>query len=112
MIALKNGLALLDEVIQQIESSARSYAAKPGANEAYLKLQNEILKKLISVYNSFELNTDVFLKFYDYWKKIEKEMNRLENIDDQITGHVIKICTKPGCNENYSLIRINPFNNN
>lgn len=74
------------------------HASKPNPSQNFVNHQNELIKGLIGVYNSFP-DTMVGGRFL--W--LEQEILQIENTDPSISGHTIILRTKPN-GDNFSFI--------
>jgi len=95
--------ASLEFIIQGLVKDLERYALRENANQLYINKQNQLIKKLVGVYNS--INS---IKNLEAWERIECEMQRLEQMDRQLTGHFIFLHCRPK-GQNFSQIIYNPF---
>ena len=93
----------LESIIEGLVKDLERYALRENANQLYINKQNQLIKKLVAIYNS--INS---IKNLDAWEKIEAEMQRLEQMDRQLTGHFIFLHCRPK-GQNFSRIIYNPF---
>lgn len=99
-----HAVAGLERIITELALGLQKYAQKEGANEMYVRKQNELIMDLTQLYNKLS-----GLKYLELWADIENRIERLEEIDPQLNAHTIVIHTKQANKYNYSFIEINPF---
>jgi len=98
-----NTIIQLDAIIERLQDELVKYTNRSDANDFFINKQNQLIKELIDIYNSYEV-----LKFIEIWVDVERIINNLEIQDPELSAHQITIKTKPKGN-NTSLIIINPF---
>lgn len=94
----------LEKIITELTNDLKRYVLKEGANERYIKKQNEILFELTDLYNQL-----YHFRYLEFWEEAESRMRKLEELDPGLNAHTIVIHIKPGKGNNYSFIEINPF---
>jgi len=80
---------ILDLLIEEFESDVKKYAARQNAKQFWLKKLGSRVTMLYELKDSIKA-----LKHYETWMLIENEMERLEILDDQLSGHQVLIRTK------------------
>lgn len=89
---------ILQEVIAKMIKGLENYASRKDARQAFVDQQNELIKSLVTVYNSYPEPEEG-----NRFSWLEQEIFLLENLDATISGHNIILRTKPK-GHNFSLI--------
>lgn len=101
MLSTHSQKLILQEVIAKMINGLENYARRKDARQGFVDQQNELIKSLVAIYNSFP-ESEEGSRFY--W--LEQEIFLLENLDPTISGHNIILRTKPK-GHNFSLISKN-----
>jgi predicted methyltransferase len=100
---IQRSISSLEGIIKDLIENLEKYAQRENANQLYIDKQNLLIENLISIHES--INS---IKFLEAWQSIDKEMQRLEKLDKQLTGHSIYLHCRPN-GHNFSRIIYNPF---
>lgn len=100
---IQRSITSLESIIQGLIKDLEKYAQRENANQLYIDKQNSLIKNLVEIHNT--INSIRFLKA---WQNIDKEMQRLEKLDNQLNGHSIYLHCRPN-GHNFSRITYNPF---
>jgi hypothetical protein len=92
--------AKLERVISVMSLRLESYCKRHDSRQEYIDLQNSLISDLVDVHNSLLESRSHFLN------PLEKEILRLQALDPQLSGHLVKIRTKAKGN-NFSYINLN-----
>lgn len=104
MEPLKNN-ELIRKCLWQIIHTRRinllTYANKPKVNQNYLDRENAFLAELTLLANKM-----ICLRYDDFWQRVEKEWLRMEQVDRQLSGHILRFRIREEGN-NFSIITLN-----
>ena len=100
---IQRSITPLESIIQGLIKDLEKYAQRENANQLYIDKQNSLIKNLVGI-----LNTINSIRFLEAWQNIDKEMQRLEKLDNQLNGHSIYLHCRPN-GHNFSRITYNPF---
>ncbi len=100
---IQRSVTSLESLIQGLIKDLEKYAKRENANQLYIDKQNILIKNLIGIHNS--INS---IRFLELWQNIDTEMQRLEKLDAQLSGHSIYLHYRPN-GHNFSRITYNPF---
>jgi predicted methyltransferase len=92
-----------ESIIQGLIKDLEKYAKRENANQLYIDKQNILIRNLIGIHNT--INS---IRFLELWQNIDTEMQRLEELDKQLSGHSIHLQCRP-TGHNFSRITYNPF---
>ena len=90
----------LESVIEELQIKLSIYSQKANANELYIFRQNQLIKKLVEVYNDIPQ-----LQYEDIWQQVETEIKAVFEKDSELSGVCIKIRFDDRTN-NYALIKL------
>lgn len=102
---LSQSLLQLENTISEMATQLEAYSKKADASTSYIDRQNNTIKELVIVYNSFSQ-----IQIKPHWLQLEAEINRLESLDPHLSGHHVMLRTKP-TGHHFSFIQFNSFNN-
>lgn len=100
---IQRSITSLEGIIQGLIKDLEKYAQRENANQLYIDKQNSLIKNLVGIHNT--INS---IRFLEVWQNIDKEMQRLEKLDNQLNGHSIYLHCRPN-GHNFSRITYNPF---
>ena len=100
---IQRSVTSLESIIQGLIKDLEKYAQRENANQLYIDKQNVLIKNLVEIHNT--INS---IRFLEAWQNIDKEMQRLEKLDNQLNGHSIYLHCRPN-GHNFSRITYNPF---
>ena len=100
---IQRSISSLEVIIQGLIKDLEKYAQRENANQIYIDKQNILIKNLVEIHNT--INS---IRFLEVWQYIDKEMQRLEKLDNQLNGHSIYLHCRPN-GHNFSRITYNPF---
>lgn len=100
---IQRSITSLEGIIQSLIKDLEKYAQRENANQLYIDKQNVLIKNLVRIHNT--INS---IRFLEAWQNIDKEMQRLEKLDNQLNGHSIYLHCRPN-GHNFSRITYNPF---
>ncbi len=102
-MTIQRSVTSLEGIIQGLIKDLERYAKRKNANQLYIDKQNILIKNLIGVHNT--INS---IRFLELWQSIDSEMQRLEELDKQLSGHSIHLHCRPA-GQNFSRITYNTF---
>ncbi len=100
---IQRSITSLEGIIKGLIKDLEKYAQRENANQLYIDKQNSLIKNLVGIHNT--INS---IKFLEAWQNIDREMQRLEKLDNQLNGHSIYLHCRPN-GHNFSRITYNPF---
>lgn len=102
-MTIQRSINSFESIIQGLIKDLEKYAKRENANQLYIDKQNILIKNLIGIHNT--INS---IRFLELWQNIDEEMQRLEELDKQLSGHSIHLQCRP-TGQNFSRITYNPF---
>lgn len=100
---IQRSITSFEGIIQGLIKDLEKYAQRENANQLYIDKQNILIKNLVEIHNT--INS---IRFLEVWQNIDKEMQRLEKLDNQLNGHSIYLHCRPN-GHNFSRITYNQF---
>lgn len=100
---IQRSITSLEGIIKGLIKDLEKYVQRENANQLYIDKQNSLIKNLVGIHNT--INS---IKFLEAWQNIDREMQRLEKLDNQLNGHSIYLHCRPN-GHNFSRITYNPF---
>lgn len=81
---MATGLPELEDFITREHEALGKYATQNNANPWYIERQNVKMDELVRINNGIAR-----LQYHEYWEAIEAEMQRLEEINPAVKGHMV-----------------------